>query len=474
MKQIRSSVEVLSAVEIESVHAAALRILEKTGFRVHHPAVLELCRERGALVDESLVRLSETTAQETAGAMRAELTTRNAALPPRKFEGMISTQVFVVDYATAARREGTLGDVKKGIALAAKLENFPIANTVVVPADVPAPVTDVVAFQQVYTYSPKPGGTYVLTPESGRHILELAAIAGRQVHCFFEPVTPLTFRRESLELALLFAARDMPFYIGPMLMGGSTAPVTPAGIMALHCAEIIASAFLIRALTGKFDLRLYNSGPHMVDPRSMICSFGSPNQALLGVAVSQMERFYGLEPACNAGLTDALVPDFQAGFEKASSAAFAFLAGARGLGCQGLVGADQGFSFEQLVLDNEWLSALNHVLRGFDVNEETLAVELIDAIGPAGNFLAEEHTARHMRPGYFASKVFHRDDWENWLKKGSRDAASRARDEVERLTAGYREAPPVCSAEQAREMERIVEAAYAELAAIPLDSGQRR
>jgi trimethylamine--corrinoid protein Co-methyltransferase len=431
--------------------------------------VLELCRAHGATVDESLVRLPDALAQSTADAMRAELLERNAELPPRKFEGMISTQVFIVDYATGTRREGTMDDVKKGIALAAKLDNFPVVNTVVVPADVPAPVADVVSFQQVYTYSPKPGGTYVLSPDSGRYILELAAVAGRKVHCFLEPVTPLTFRRESLELALLFSAKDMPFYIGPMLMGGSTAPVTPAGIMALHCAEIIATAFLIHALTGKFDLRLYNSGPHMVDPRSMICSFGSPNQALLGVAVSQMERYYGLEPACNAGLTDSLVPDFQAGFEKASSAAFAFLAGTRGFGCQGLVGADQGFSFEQLVLDNEWLAALNHVIRGFEVNEETLAAELIDAVGPAGNFLAEEHTAQHMRRGYFASKLFPRDDWENWLKKGSRDAASRARDEVARLTAGYQEMAPVCSAEQAREMGMIVEAAHTGLAA-PLDS----
>jgi len=272
--------------------------------------------------------------------MRAQLASATAARGDARLEGVISTQIYVIDYLSREKRLGVTDDVLKGIALVHQLDNFATSNAVTLPSDEPEAIRDVVAFKLLYSYSRKPGMTYILTPRSARYILEMAAVMDRPVRCFLEPVTPLVFRKESLEMALLFARRGQPFYVGPMVMGGATGPVTLAGILALHCAELLASIFLVYALTGGFSIRLYNSGPHTVELKNMMCSFGSPNQALLGIAVSQMERFYGLDPVCNAGLTDALLPDFQAGFEKASTAVVSFLAGATGIGCQGLVGAE--------------------------------------------------------------------------------------------------------------------------------------
>jgi trimethylamine--corrinoid protein Co-methyltransferase len=171
--------------------------------------------------------------------------------------------------------------------------------------------------------------------------------------------------------------------------------------------------------------------------------------------MAQLARFYGLVPVANCGLTDALQPDFQAGCEKAMTAVFGSLAGLEKIGCQGIVGADQGFSFEQLVLDNEWIGAYNYILNGIEVTEETIAADLVQNVGIGGNFLAETHTVSHMRESHYASTLPNRQSWDSWLGSGGKDALAKARDFVETATAGYRTATPVCTEGELQELRRI-------------------
>lgn len=111
----------------------------------------------------------------------------------------------------------------------------------------------------------------------------------------------------------------MPLDMTPLVLAGSTAPVTLAGALAQQNAEVLGSLFIIYAMTGK--IAKYVGSAHSNDlMHSMMCSFGSPNQALFGIATAQMAAFYGLTSGSNSGLTDALYPDFQVGFEKSFSA----------------------------------------------------------------------------------------------------------------------------------------------------------
>ena len=357
---------------------------------------------------------------------------------PAELSGRTSTQLYVVDHKTASRRLGTTDDIRRGIALIGKLKNITECNAVVVPSDVPAALSDIVCFELTYKYSAKPGGTYVLTPFSARHILAMAAAMGREVSFLLDTVSPLQYQAGSLEIALLFARAGQPITIAPMVMAGGTGPVTLAGTLALENAEALASLFLVFALTR--GVPRYTAIPHSLDLRTMLCSFGSANQALLGIAVARLARHYGLRPECNSGLTDAVVPDFQAGFEKSATAIFTALAGVREIGAQGIAGSDQGFSFEQLALDNEWMDIYNYVLRGVEVTEESLAEELIESVGRGGSYLAQEHTAVHMRRSYPHSKLLWRDTWDVWQARGAKDALARAADFVEQATSGYRDA----------------------------------
>lgn len=466
MQPLHSFVEVLSPAELDAIHQSSARLLEKVGVRVPHEECLAQCRRAGADVDDAgaTVRIPAALLEQVLRDFRAGSDGGQREICPARLQGVISTQNYMVDYASGTRRPGLAADLRKGIELVQHLRNFPTCNAVVIPSDVPAKLVDIACFQLIYSYSRKPGGTYVLTPFSARHVVRMAQVMGRPAWFLLDPVSPLQFRKESLEIALIFAEARQPLYIGSMVMAGATGPATLAGAVTLHNAELLASLFLVFALTGGYQYGIYNSGPHSVDPRSMVCSFGSPNQALLGICMAQLGRRYGLRRVANVGLTDSLRPDFQAGVEKAATAVFSLLSGIETIGCQGLVGADQGFSFEQLVLDNEWMDYCNYVLNGVAVTPETIAADLIETVGIGGSFVAEEHTARHFRENAFFSRLFNRQGWEAWRAEGSKDAVRRARDFIEATVGEHPELEPACTPAQFKGLNEIMNEATAELA----------
>jgi trimethylamine--corrinoid protein Co-methyltransferase len=369
--------------------------------------------------------------------------------------------VFIVDYLAGTRRYGLKEDVMKGIALVQGLDNIPDCNALTVPSDVHPDMTDVISHQLIYKYSKKPGGTYILTPNSARWIIEMARLTGNGTGYGLETVSPLQFRKESLDMAMVFADTEFGYWIGPMVMAGATAPVTLAGALTMENTEILASIFLAKALDAHGTY--YSSPCHTMDLRTMLCSFGAPAQALLGIGAAQMGMFYGLRSSSNSGLTDALYPDFQGGFEKSMNAMFSLLGGTTGIGCQGIVGADMGISMEQLVLDNEWIDSYNYVMKGFTADVETIAEDLIQELGIGGNFLAEEHTVAHLRESQWETRLFNRNAWDANVVGGGKTLLSRAHERVEALTAGYREMEPVLDPSTCERLDYLVKCASEEL-----------
>ena len=455
MAGMRSTIEVLSEGDILQIHDAALQLLARTGVHMPHPECLRRCERAGAEVDHAreIVRLPTALSASFMERLRAVATPPGEETPT--LSGGISTQVFVSDYRTRSRRPGSMDDIMRGIALVRHLDNIPYANAVTIPAEIDARVTDLHSYLALMSYSEKPGGTYILSEATGETIMDMSELVGQRAFYLFESVSPLRFRRETLDIGLRFADRGHHLGIAPMIMGGMTAPITLAGSVTLIVAEVIASLFAVYALSGELSA-FFGHGSHTNDPRTMICSFGSPNQALIGVASAQMARFYGLPSGSNSALSDALLPDFQCGFEKSLSALMSCLAGTVSIGCQGIAGADQGFSFEQLVIDNEWLDAYNYVVRGFEVDAERIALELIEEVGIGGDFMAEEHTVDHLHDSWWPSTLFAREDHDQWQRSGAPDLLARAHELVNAYTADYREQAPVLAGETVEALERLV------------------
>ena len=452
MKRLPVIPDYLTDSEKELIHEKSLHILETVGIKAPCEPFLKLLREHGAVTDEA--RQIARFPREAIGRMLASIERQPPPACMQPLQGVISTEVYLVDLIGRSRRPGTLRDVKTGIALVDTLSEFPTSNAVVVPSDVPAAISDVESFFQLFAYSRKPGSTYILTPFSAQYIMEMASVLGRSVFYGFQCLSPFQFTTVTLELAMLFFEKGFPTGCGPFAMSMVTSPVTPAGALLTQNAEQLACWFCNYCLGG--HSYSYNSAIHPVDIATLLCSFGSPSLGLSSLAGASMAHFYGVPCGGNTGLTDALEADFQCGFEKGFNVLLSAMAGGSSVGGQGIVGADQGISLEQLVIDNEWLRAYNHTVRGFEVNEDTLAEELILEQGIGGSFLSEEHTVEHMRSSYWVSSLFNRRDWDNWEKDGKISLLEKAREAVRRAEDDSRNQTPVISPEALSELTKIL------------------
>ena len=450
MKTIHSCVQILSDEEISQIHETTKKVLWEVGCRLPHPRIQSMFQARGArvdagsgivfippdLVEEALAGVKKygpPHAQERAAGQAAPIRFHNFRVGP-------GNQANMIDYQASSRRLGTVEDVIRGIVLCNELPHIGWTMPLVTPADVPGFLGDVYGYYLCALYSRKPFGVYILSPGAARDIIRIwdliKDIPGRfvsrpDISYLLEPNGSLSYDRYSLEMCLVFADAGYPFNPGPMTMAGLDGPVTLAGTLVLQNAVNLVSvvmAYLMGAAGA------WGGSAHTLDLRTMLCSFGSPNQVLLGFGAIQLGNFYGFDVGVNSGLTDACLPDFQSGFEKGMTSIAALLGGAAHIGAQAIVGADQGTSLEQLVIDDEWASALDHIFsRGLEVNEDTLALEVIRQVGVGGSYLAEEHTRKHMRSTYWKANLFNQASWDAWYSDGGKDVYAKAHDKVEAI-----------------------------------------
>jgi len=278
---------------------------------------------------------------------------------------------------------------------------------------------------------------------------------------FLEPISPLQLPTDGLEMLREFVAAGQPVSVGPMALASGTAPATLAGTLAQENAEILAG-IVVTQLLGPGTPMKYGGIPHILDPRTSICSFGSPEQALMAVAMVQMGKFYGLPVYINVGLTDAKLLDAQAGIEKAATLTLGALAGADMFGHAGICGTDHAGSLAWLMADNEIMAYVKRITRGFEINPETLATDVIRAVGPAGSFLAEAHTVEHFRQELWPpGPAWTRQGFSEWERTGRTSMRDRMVSEVLHVLSRH-QAPPIDDA-LAREIDRIVVCAEGEL-----------
>ena len=336
---------------------------------------------------------------------------------------------------------------------------------------------DVAGYQLLFTYARKAVATWIYSARSADHILEMArVVAGgtealkrkKLLTYFAEPVSPLRYAPHTLEIMCKMAQFECPIYLGPMVTAGGSGPVTLAGTLALHNAEILHGLTLTYLLNPRQPV-IYSCHAHVLDLRRGTIQYGAPEQGLLAAAASQLARKQGLVVCGNVMLSDSNTADYQAGFEAGATAAYALAAGwdmlgLLGFGTLGVVGAGVGHSLEMAIMQDEALSYLKRMVASFEVNEDTLALDLIREAGIGGNFLAEPHTAKHMRQELWEpGGIFPRLDYEAWAEGGSKTALDRAEEKLAEVLRDY-PPEPVLEPDKVRKLQEIRELAEAEAA----------
>jgi trimethylamine--corrinoid protein Co-methyltransferase len=224
-------------------------------------------------------------------------------------------------------------------------------------------------------------------------------------------------------------------------LAGSTAPITLAGMLALHNAELLAGLTLAQLVSPGTPV-IYGSTSTSLYMKTGSPSIGSPELSLVVTATAQLARHYGLPSRGGGSLTDASSPDAQAGFESMMSLLTTVNSGMDFvLHAGGIVSSYLAFSYEKFVLDDEMCGMMRRYRRGIAVTPETLAYDLVAKVGPGGNFMVEMETVKRCRTEFWQPSVSARLDLQAWQTSGRPDALGLARQRWQQLLAEHQDPP---------------------------------
>ncbi len=449
---------VLTDGQLRQLHAASLRLLGEVGVHIPHARMLARFKEAGAHVDRDtqIVTIPETIvahALETCGKTftiygRDRSLTAAFGQGTRNYNSTAGQALWVDDDFTT-RRYPSLEDVATAARLGDALPWINIVGAMADPHEIPPAHRCVVVAAELLKHTTKPVTFWFHDGASARFLVELFTIvAGSEAEAaryplaypLLEPISPLSFPHDALDLLEEVCRLPLPVQIGPMAQVGATAPGTLAGTLAQENAEILAGICAVQLVREGTPV-CYGGLPHAFDMRSTRIIFGGPEQALMAVAMTQMGKFYGLPVYINAGLTDSKLPDAQAGIETGITLSQGAMAGADIFCHLGICGADLGASTLMLMLQHEVIGYTERMLRGIDFSEETLGIDVIRKVGPRGNFLAEEHTCLHFRDEVWVPELLDRSSWENWLKSPDRDMMARCRSARDQILSTHTPVP---------------------------------
>ncbi len=225
---------------------------------------------------------------------------------------------------------------------------------------------------------------------------------------YSEPITPLTHAKEALG-KLKFAARNgIPNVYTPAPNAGATAPVTLAGTIALGAAEYLSGVVIAQLI--KKGAPMISGGVHFaMDMTTGVASYGSTEFNLMHAAMTEVCKYFGLPVFSTCGCSSSKTFDGQATLESMFGTLSAALSGANLIHDVGYLEDGLCGCFEQVVLTDEIIAMVKRYLRGIDIDKNTLALDVIEKVGPGGNFLSEDHTFKNFKSQMFMPKLIDRN-----------------------------------------------------------------
>jgi len=201
-----------------------------------------------------------------------------------------------------------------------------------------------------------------------------------------------------------------------------------AGAMALGNAEVL-SGIVIGQLKRRGTPMVYSTGLHHIDMRTTISVYGAPEFELARVAMAEMGRFYNLPSWGYAGYSDSCVMDEQAASDATSSVMVALLSGQHLAHDVGYLEGGLATSPEMIVFTAEMIARMRYFQQGFNLNAESLTLDLIHELGPGGQYLSTDHTLKHFRD-MWNPVLFSRQRLTNWKARGEKRLGDRLREKT--------------------------------------------
>jgi trimethylamine--corrinoid protein Co-methyltransferase len=471
---------VLKPAEIERIHELSLKLLEETGIIVYYPPARELLRSEGASVDETrqLVHIPRRLVEQSleTAPRRVTLTSRNDpgkdCLMAREGGHYARTTTglnWIIDFQATKRRPVTEQDVVNWTRVIQASPNIHVAGSLN-DQEKAAKSEEVRCLARMLHYTDKPLMFSAFSGEGMRwlgRLTEVAQTDGRQPRLMVlsSVNSPLIYGWGQCEAAMVSAEVGIPVCFNSSAVAGVTGPTTLAGNVVQMNTEMLAALTIIQLHRPGAPV-IYAAHPMVMDMKTGMSSISVGEVGLMSAACIEIGRAYGLPTSSNGVTTDSCSPDPMATIEKWATGYPPLMAGANVNGGAGSLACVGTVSLEQLVIDDDLYGHMFRHLRGIQVDEGTLAADLIAQVGPSGAFIMEEHTLTHFRDEYYYSPLANRMSGPAWEAAGSRDAVERAAQKVREILVAPGE--PFLSEEQSREVNSLLAQAEETLADLEL------
>lgn len=457
----------LGHAECDQIHLASLEILARVGVDVHDEKARIILVNGGAKTDGLRVWLPEfmVTRALASAPRRMTLYNRHGKVALRAggyntYYGGGSDCLNILDHKTGQRRKPTLADVQNASRLMDALPEIDFVMSAFLPEDVDQRIYDRYQMEVMLNNTTKP--IVFVTPDFEGCVAAVEmceAVAGsaetfRQrpfATCYVNITSGLVANAEALQKCMYLAEKGLPLLYIPLNAGGVNSPVTIAGCMASMNAGTLLGITLAQLVNEGVPVAVpgWNGGPYNL--KSMVGNYVLADEQ--GVPTS-MGKYYDLPVFGLGGSTDSKVLDQQCGFEATLSLMTALLHGANIVHDVGFMDAGLQGSLQLIALCNDTLGFIRAATRGVTVNEDTLALDVIEELGPTGNFLGHEHTIRHYKEPYY-SKLADKNPYSVWQSRGATTMEERASRQVDEILAKHQPAPLSPEIQQA--IKKIVE-----------------
>jgi len=465
---------VLSDRQIERLYLATLELLNRTGVDVLNAEARDLLASTGARVDGERVRIPPHVIQDAVATAPRTFTIwgrdgkhRIEAYPDRVYFGPGPTCTYFVDPETGERRKTRRGDPGLTARVCDALDNIDYVMSLGLIGDVTPTLAPVYEFAEMIANTGKPVLPWAYAPAHVSDIYRMAvAVTGSEaafrerpnIALFSTFQSPLQHTDEDLGNVLWAAEHDIPIiYLGGGT-AGATAPITGAGTLVIYLAGALSGLAIIQ-LKRRGAPVCIGGVPQAMDLRNGRPAYGSPEMSLYSAAAADISRYLGIPFMGTAGASESKTLDIQAAIESTMQVVLSGLSGATLVHDVGFLDCADIGSLESLIMNDEIIAMTRRIMRGIEINDETLMLDQIDRVGPGGHFMAEPETAHLCRTEIWMPTLWDRDPYEVWETTGAPTTRDRIRERLREILATHQ--PPPLPGGVLEQFEAILQEAEA-------------
>lgn len=455
-EQVRSGLKILSEDQVRRIHAASLQVLQRTGVLIESEEALAMLRKAGCRVKNGVAKFPPGLVEWAVDAAPSQFLlydrTGGYALTVggcNTYFGLGPTLLYMIDPETGEQRRFVKSGTERTARLADALPNIEWLMGLGTISDCDPQYADRHEFDALVRNTTKPLVIWAESAQGVRDIVRIAqVVAGGEerfreapfIAFFFAPTSPLAQDKRSIEKLLCAVDHGIPTVYAPAPQAGASAPVTLAGELVSVNAENLASVVVSQLRKAGFPI-VVGGVLGTMDMLHAQLAYGAPEMQLMLAAYMDIARYYNLPSWGTAGCSDSKLLDQQAAIEAAQSVLYSALSGANLVHDVGYLGSGRVGSPEMVTMVDEIISMAKYIGRGIRIDEESLALDVIDQVGPGGEFLTSPHTLKHFRDQLWFPSLMDRNPYDKWFESGAKTMRQRVKEKARHILKTHEPEP---------------------------------